>query len=451
EREADIILQAGRKGAVTVATNMAGRGTDIVLGGNPEALWREEIKKSGVDAESASARALRERLDEECGKEHDEIIDLGGLYVIATERHEARRIDNQLRGRCARQGDPGATKFFLCFDDDLMRIFARDWVKTMMEKLGLKHGERIESPMVSRAIAKTQKKVENRNFDIRKNLIEYDEVMDKQRKFIYGQRQEVLEKDGLRDKAIGMFEEVLDSVLERHASDKDKPVEFDEIESWLRHKCGAALELDGITDIEREELFDWIVARVEELYVKRQEHYGEEEWVKVQQYLLMETIDSKWKDHLHAMEVLKAGIGLRGYAQIDPKNEYKKEGFDKFEALKEAVADRVTDLVFKVELSSPDLEAPRQQMVPQHAPSDDPVMAQAMVEAMIAAGQAPPEVMEAVAQGASVSVEPSGTDASETGSAGKAEAQRGVKVGRNEPCPCGSGVKYKKCCYPAFG
>ncbi len=465
EREAEIVAQAGRKGAVTVATNMAGRGTDIVLGGNAELLWKKELATRGLDEETAEATQLRSEIAAACKAEHDEIVDLGGLYVIATERHEARRIDNQLRGRCGRQGDPGGTKFFLCFDDDLMRIFARDWVKTMMEKLGLKHGERIESPMVSRGIARAQKKVEARNFDIRKNLLEYDEVMDKQRKFIYTQRTQVLEEMDLRGKIIGMFEEVLDPVVERHAGDADEPVNFDEIEEWIVHKIGKEVDLNGLRDQERDNIFDWLVERVESVYEKRQEHYGEEDWIKVQSFVLLDTIDNKWKDHLHAMEVLKAGIGLRGYAQVDPKNEYKKEGYEKFELLKQAIADQVTDLIFKVELTPAEAQPQRQVPFPQ-APPADPVTAQAMVEAMIAAGQAPPEVLEAVAKGAKVSVgrQPPPQQAQPQQPAQQQQQQAaqpaqqpaaaqavGGKPGRNDPCPCGSGVKYKKCCSPAFG
>ncbi len=473
EREAEIVAQAGRKGAVTVATNMAGRGTDIVLGGNPELLWRRELESSGQDEESAAATQRLEELRTACKAERDEILELGGLYVVATERHEARRIDNQLRGRCARQGDPGATKFFLCFDDDLMRIFARDWVKTMMEKLGLKHGERIESPMVSRAIARTQKKVEARNFDIRKNLIEYDEVMDKQRKFIYGQRNEVLAGEDVRGKVLGMFEHVLEPVIERAAGDTDKPVDYDEIEQWLVRKAGQEFDLDGLRDVGREQLFEWIVERVEQLYERRKEHYGDEDWDRVQAFVLLDTIDQKWKDHLHAMEVLKAGIGLRSFAQVDPKNEYKKEGFEKFELLKDAVADQVSELIFKVELQPAEAQ-PRRAPPPMAVPPD-PVTAQAMVEAMVAAGQAPPEVAEAIARGAKVRVGPApqggapqgdgapqgeaapqqAAPAAEAAPAQAAAAtapvaRKGPKPGRNDPCPCGSGIKYKKCCHPAF-
>ncbi|MFM1872244.1 MAG: preprotein translocase subunit SecA, partial [Planctomycetota bacterium] len=349
EKEAEIIMQAGRKGAVTVATNMAGRGTDIVLGGKAEALWRDEIKQKGLAEDSEEAKALRAALETQCKQEHDEILALGGLYVIGTERHEARRIDNQLRGRCARQGDPGTTKFFLSFDDDLMRIFARDWVKTMMEKMGLKSGEVIDSPMVTRSIAKTQRKVEARNFDIRKHLLEYDEVMDKQRKFIYGQRQDALEWKGLKDKTLGMVEEVLAPVVERATANKDEPIDFASVRQWLQHRFGDALPVEALEQQSREGLFDWVVQQVEQLYAQREQLYGEKDWQGVQRFLVLETIDQKWKDHLHAMEVLKGGIGLRSYAQIDPKNEYKKEGFEKFQQLKTEIAEHIVNFVWKQE------------------------------------------------------------------------------------------------------
>ena len=506
EREAEIITQAGRKGAVTVATNMAGRGTDIVLGGKAEALWRDELRKSGMAEESEEAKALLARLLEQCKAEHDEILALGGLYVIGTERHEARRIDNQLRGRCGRQGDPGATKFFLSFDDDLMRIFARDWVKTMMEKMGLKTGEVIDSPMVTRSIAKTQKKVEARNFDIRKHLIEYDEVMDKQRKFIYGQRQEALEYKGLREKILGMFEEVLEPLLERYAGDKDKPVDYDEIRKWLAHRASDALDLQGLQSVAREGLFDWIMARVEKLHDQRAELYGED-WAAIQRFLVIDTIDNKWKDHLYAMEVLKTGIGLRGYAQIDPKNEYKKEGFEKFNLLKTEIAEHVTGFAYKQEATDTirDLVTGRlQRQAPQPQPQMQmprtPEELQKLFESLVAAGRVPQEVLDRMAKGerfvlrvtpqglelAPAPVDPNAAGAAPTEPAAPPEppappppappqlppGQRlapafgrpqqpppaarpavppgGKKAGRNDPCPCGSGVKYKKCCAPAF-
>ncbi|MGA0060387.1 MAG: SEC-C metal-binding domain-containing protein, partial [Planctomycetota bacterium] len=461
--EAEIVAQAGRKGAVTVATNMAGRGTDIVLGGNPDRLLEMECASKGWAPGADEAKARLAELREACSQEQQEIKSLGGLLVIGTERHEARRIDNQLRGRCGRQGDPGESKFYLSFDDDLMRIFARDWVKTMMEKLGLKEGERIESGMVTRGIERAQKKVEARNFDIRKNLIEYDEVADKQRKFVYEQRQAALEMDDLEGRLSGMFEEVLEPILEAHSGDKDEPVDYAEIRGWLQHKAGDAIDLEGLESVGRDELFDWICQRFQAAQVKRREQYGAEDWSRVLQFLILDTIDQKWKDHLHAMEVLKAGISLRSFAQIDPKNEFKKEGWEKFKLLKAAVADQVTSLLFRVELRREAVQAPPQPpkpkpRMPQLPP--DPVTAQAMVEAMIAAGQAPPEVLEAVRKGGQVRVRTQQDVQREQQEAARKQAEEQAKrqeadriraeaaagrIGRNDPCPCGSGKKFKKC------
>ncbi|MBL8751148.1 MAG: preprotein translocase subunit SecA [Planctomycetes bacterium] len=515
EREAEIVMQAGRKGAVTVATNMAGRGTDIVLGGKPDALWRTEIAQKGLAEDGAEAKTLLDTLKTRSKQEHDEILQIGGLFVIGTERHEARRIDNQLRGRCARQGDPGETKFFLSFDDDLMRIFARDWVKTMMEKMGLKSGEVIDSPMVTRGLAKAQKKVEARNFDIRKHLIEYDEVMDKQRKFVYGQRQEALEWKGLRDKVLGMFEEVLEPVVERCAGDKDKPVDFPELRKWLLHRCDEDLDLNGLESVERERLFDWIMERIEKLHDERAKLYGEH-WDAMQRLWVIETIDAKWKDHLYAMEVLKTGVGLRGYAQIDPKNEYKKEGFEKFQQLKTEIAEHVTAVAYKKEATDTfrdmltgKLRPAQQQPAPPPMPRT-PQELQALFEQLVAAGKVPQEVLDRMARGerfllratpqglvlapAPADGQPPSADAPQgrDGGAPPAPPQEppsppaapptpppaprrlapafpplpsqarpaaakppvqpagAPKPGRNDLCPCGSGIKYKKCCAPAF-
>jgi preprotein translocase subunit SecA len=536
EREAEIVMQAGRKGAVTVATNMAGRGTDIVLGGKAEALWRTALQQKGLAEDSEPAKALLAELQQQCKQEHDEILALGGLYVIGTERHEARRIDNQLRGRCGRQGDPGQTKFFLSFDDDLMRIFARDWVKTMMEKMGLKSGEVIDSPMVTRGLAKAQKKVEQRNFDIRKHLIEYDEVMDKQRKFIYTQRQEALESSGLREKVLGMFEEVLAPVVERYSANKDEPVDFAEIRQWLLHRCDNSLDLAGLEQVERGQLFAWLMDRIEAMHEARANAYGEH-WAPILRYLVIDTIDNKWKDHLHAMEVLKNGIGLRGYAQVDPKNEYKKEGFEKFQQLKHEIADHVIGFAYKQEATDTIRDMLTGRLRQQAPAPTQPRMPtqeelQALFQQLLAAGRIPPQVLDRMGRGAQFQMRispdgqqiqlvevapPPGDDgaaaagappgdgaggpapaAADPAAAGQAtptavppappappptaaptmpQAPGGrrlapampmaptmparppapktlppgaAKPGRNDLCPCGSGIKYKKCCAPAF-
>ncbi|MFT4843462.1 MAG: preprotein translocase subunit SecA [Planctomycetota bacterium] len=507
EREAEIITQAGRKGAVTVATNMAGRGTDIVLGGKADALWEAQCKQQGLETDSEAAKQLFEELSVQCKAEQQEVLSLGGLYVLGTERHEARRIDNQLRGRCGRQGDPGQTKFFLSFDDDLMRIFARDWVRTMMERMGLKSGEVIDSPMVSRGIAKAQKKVEARNFDVRKHLIEYDEVMDKQRKFIYTQRQDALEYKGLRDKVLGMFEEVLEPIVSLYSTDKDKKIDYEEIRKWIFHRVDDGLDLTGLEEAPRETMFQWIMERVEKLHDVRAELYGDD-WNEVQRFLILETIDNKWKDHLYAMDVLKQGVGLRSYAQVDPKNEYKKEGFEKFGQLKVEVADHICSFIYKEEATNTirdvvtgkmqqQQQQPQQQQMPQ-----SPEELQALFEQLIEAGKVPQEILDRMASGEKFQLRatPQGlalqqidADNSHIGSANPGEeptapvappqatpspAQRlaparqlprppqpqqakpapiasrrapgAPKPGRNDSCPCGSGVKYKKCCAPHF-
>ncbi|MFN9305707.1 MAG: preprotein translocase subunit SecA, partial [Planctomycetota bacterium] len=451
EREAEIVMQAGRRGAVTVATNMAGRGTDIVLGGKADALWRAEMAQKGVAEDAPEAQARLAELKAQCAAEQAEIKALGGLYVVGTERHEARRIDNQLRGRCARQGDPGQTKFFLSFDDDLMKIFARDWVKTMMERMGLKAGEVIDSPMVTRVIAKTQKKVEARNFDIRKHLLEYDEVMDKQRKFIYGQRQEALEYKGLRDKALGMFEEVLDPVVERCAGDKDKPVDFAELQKWLRHRCGDELDLAGLEQAPREGLFRWLMERVEKLHDARAAEYGAD-WDAMQRFLVLDTVDNKWKDHLYAMEVLKQGIGLRGYAQVDPKNEYKKEGFEKFQLLKAEIADHVTGFLYKREATDTIREVVTGRMRPAAPPPPPqqmpmprtPEELQQLFQQLVAAGRIPPEVLERMQKGErfvlrvtpqGLVLQPAGPDGPPPDGAAPAAAAEGADAAATEPPP----------------
>ena len=292
------------------------------------------------------------------------------------------------------------------------------------------------------------------------------QVMDKQRKFIYEQRQSVLESEGLHETVRGMFEHVVEPIVEQHAGNKDEPVDFDEIESFLQHKVGDQVDLSGLREVPRAELFEWIFGRIDAALERRREEVGEEEWARLEQFLLLDTMDHKWKDHLYAMEVLKAGIGLRGYAQIDPKNEYKKEGFEKFQQLKHEIADQVTNLILRVDIDAQRVQtAPRRAVPTPRQLPPDPVTAQAMVEAMVAAGQAPPEVAEALAKGAKVQLRPRGGAQAAPAQPQQARPQQpaqpatptpqssptGKKPGRNDPCPCGSGIKYKKCCAPAFG
>ncbi|HHI78651.1 MAG TPA: preprotein translocase subunit SecA [Planctomycetes bacterium] len=513
EREAQIVAKAGEKGSVVVATNMAGRGTDIKLGEDvvrkechhPETgetwccigcerperasncascfkkkkdpdAWMGGIFQRCVQGEKARKFFKKSGMTHPWSEETNWNDPPCGLHIIGTERHEARRIDNQLRGRCGRQGDPGSTRFFLSFDDDLMRIFARDWVKTVMEKLGLREGEAIEAPMVSRGIAKAQKRVEDRNFEIRKSLLEYDEVMDKQRKFIYGQRQEVLEGKGLEAKLRGMFEDQTDEILGLCVPEKEEePVDVEQLKEWWLHKFGTDEGMPDFAEIPREQLFDGMMAAFDQRLALRKEELGEEDFQAILRYLLLDAIDQKWKDHLKAMDALKEGIGLRGYAQVDPKNEYKKEGFQKFNLLKGSIGRQVTDLFFRVDLRARDLQMEdpfagggAMPMAPQMP--TDPEEAKAVIEAMAAAGQLPPEVMEALRNGAEIIVDEEGISITNPNApaspeeAGSPDAPlpeapveeeavpvaaelpfEGKKPGRNDPCPCGSGKKFKKC------
>ncbi len=474
EREAEIIAQAGRKGAVTVATNMAGRGTDIVLGGNPEAMLHQEIRRRGLDPESQAEEiaALKAELEARCAVEKEAVLAAGGLYVLGTERHEARRIDNQLRGRSGRQGDPGRSRFFLSLDDDLMRRFYRDWVKNFLAKAGMGGGEPVESAMVSRAIEKAQRKVENYHFEIRKNLLEYDEVMDKQRHLIYQQRQEALESADLDDRVMAMFEEVIREAVDKYRGDgRDIPPDYEALADWAQRKWNwegdaQLLEETGISHVEAL-LLDDVKERIE----KRREELGAEGFAQLQRFLVLNAIDSKWKDHLTNMDALRQGIGLRGYAQVDPKNEYKREGLEQFNDMLFRVADEVSDFLFKVQIRREDEEqALRRNYAQQQAfhPSFQP---SSVSSGPVRGEGGPPRRQVAVGYRAPAREDPlqafarkrqaqrEGSEAASAGgsSSGDATPSRAAvappassttsfgKVPRNAPCPCGSGKKYKQC------
>ena len=356
ESEATIVCRAGEKGAVTVATNMAGRGTDIKLGGNFEYRLKKSLDEQGLvegdEEHLVEIDRVREEVRGRTVVDEQEVQGLGGLYVLGTERHEARRIDNQLRGRTGRQGDVGASRFFLSLEDDLMRIFYRDWVTNAMEKLGMTEGQEIESGMVTRAIAKAQKKVEDRNFEVRKSLLEYDEVMDEQRKTIYSVRQEVMEGVELREKV----EHMLAACIERAASTWFEDAEG--FAGWYQKTFGVELSAELAAECTSKGGGpEGALGLLTELYDKREADFGEALMRRVEQYLLLNAVDSRWKDHLKAVDALKAGIGLRGYGQVDPKSEYKKEGFELFHRLLEAVEEEVSSLVLRIQVARPETSA----------------------------------------------------------------------------------------------
>ncbi len=433
-READIVAQAGRKAAVTVATNMAGRGTDIVLGGNAEGLIGNHMAlhpESDLEAVTAQIKAAAD-------VEHNEVLEAGGLYVLGTERHESRRIDNQLRGRAGRQGDPGTTRFYLSLDDDLMRIFAREWVGGLLEKLGMTEGQEIQSGMVSRGIEKAQKRVEARNFEIRKSLLEYDEVMDTQRKTIYGKRQEVLEGEKLRDVVIDMCEEITSQIVESRWPEKQKP-DLEGMAAELQTRFNTTFEPSELGGKEEPAgTVDVVLERLNQRYDERAESLGDERMGMLERFLLLNTIDSRWKDHLRAMDALKQGIGLRGYAQVDPKVEYKREGYDKFQMLLSAIAEEVTGLFFRLEVKEEDKEQLDKRL-------DARQSGRQTTEPVARKTSLVPAAMQAAARGQQRAAENAGAQGPV-----KPITRVSDRVGRNDPCPCGSGKKYKRCCYPKY-
>jgi preprotein translocase subunit SecA len=425
EMEAEFVAQAGRVGAVTIATNMAGRGTDILLGGNPEFLARQQLLLRGmkpsetpVDEWNAAYDAALVEMRAQCRQEHDEVTGVGGLHILGTERHESRRIDNQLRGRAGRQGDPGSSRFFLCLDDDLMRIFGGDRLKNAMQRLGMEENVPIESGMVSRAIERAQKQVEQRNFETRKHLLEYDDVNNKQRQEIYGLRRELLEGRNQKEYVIDKAREIL-AVLHDDYIGSKKDVKEWEIEPFrqqLQYFFGYDPEKDGIrvetqaVDAVSETLWARLTARYDEKETK----VGSDLMRQYERHILLQIIDHAWKDHLLAMDHLKDGIGLRAYGQKDPLVEYKRESFDMFGMMREKIENDAVRFLF---LLDPMTDEDRQREEEKRRREQEQVFRAA---SQSAAG--------VVARG------------------GVATMTRKVpKVGRNDLCPCGSGKKYKKC------
>ncbi len=416
EREAGIIAQAGRPGAITIATNMAGRGTDIVLGGNLEA----ELDEAGSDADQDAIRAAWTR-------RHEQVIAAGGLHVVGTERHESRRIDNQLRGRSGRQGDPGSSRFYLSLEDNLMRIFASDRVGKMMQRLGMQKGEAIEHPWVTKAIENAQRKVEGRNFDIRKQLLEYDDVANDQRKVIYRQRRDLMDSMDISDTVTAMLEDTLKALIDAHIPPESLEEQWDVagLSTALAQHVGGDWPLQQWLDSDHSLHEDSLRRRIHDTLVT---HYAEKEAAigslnmrQLEKAVMLQTLDSQWKDHLAAMDYLRQGIHLRGYAQKNPKQEYKREAFEMFSGMLDAIKQDVVTTLAKLEIQTPEA------LIPHSTP---------------ASFEFKHEVFEGF-----------GSDKSDESGAEHDDGQRGQqtfvrdghKVGRNEPCPCGSGKKYKQC------
>ncbi|NPA53493.1 MAG: preprotein translocase subunit SecA, partial [Aquificae bacterium] len=357
EKEAEIIAQAGRIGAVTIATNMAGRGTDILLGGNPEYLAKEILKKKGKTPETASEEEYKEALKEAqeiTAKEKQKVIELGGLAVIGTERHESRRIDNQLRGRAGRQGDPGSSRFYLSLEDDLLRLFGGDKLKALMERMRIPDGEPIESGMVTKAIENAQKRVEAQNFQIRKRLLEFDDVMNRQRQVIYALRRDVVEGANLKEDVRQWIEEVALSYIDKYAPAEEYQEKWDleELEKTFKEWLGVEIKIDKEKEWDRKELEEYILNEIFKAYDAKENRLGSSLMREFERYIILQVLDQLWKEHLHILDRLRESVYLRGYAQRDPLVEYKKEAFAMFEDMMYRIKHNATEYLFKVEIFS---------------------------------------------------------------------------------------------------
>ena len=420
EKEAEIVAQAGRFGAVTIATNMAGRGTDIVLGGNPEYLAKLDLKKKGYSEEIISIvdsfietndeeflkakeeyRKLYEKHKEETDKNAEKVIAVGGLHIIGTERHESRRIDNQLRGRSGRQGDPGSSRFYISLEDDLMRLFGGDRIKEMVDNLNMPDDEPLEHKLLTKSIENAQKRVEGNNFAIRKHVLQYDDVMNKQREIIYGERKKVLEGENLREHILGMLKNIIEKAVDMYTMQSKYAEEWD-IAGLENYLCNlflpkGALKIEDIESLDKDTLIDKLYNIGEEIYKNKEQEIGEETFREIERIILLQVVDSKWMDHIDAMDQLRQGIGLRAYGQEDPVMAYQIEGFDMFEEMNHSIQEDTIRYLFHVET---------------------------------------PDKMERKRVATSISTDKKSNE----------PIVKGKKIGRNDPCPCGSGKKYKKCC-----
>ena len=425
EMEAEIVAQAGRAGAVVIATNMAGRGTDIVLGGNAEFLANRMLAEKGMkpsdtpkdEWDAAHAMALDEA-KKICASERERVIAAGGLYIIGTERHESRRIDNQLRGRAGRQGDAGETRFYLSMDDDLMRIFAGEKMKAALQRLGMEEDVPIESPMVSRAIERAQKQVEQRNFEVRKHLLEYDDVNNKQRNEIYNLRRGILEGNEQKEFVLENGRAVLDELVQKHLGEAPEPAEWDldGFRQQLKYFFGLHLEPsdDEVRGTPMDEIADKLWGPLVARYDQKEEKIGADRMREYERHLLLQIIDASWKDHLLSMDHLKEGIGLRAYGQRDPLIEYKKESFQMFGHTRQRIEDEAVRFLFLLE---PMTDEEREQEEQRRRAEQE-------------------RIFQAASQ----------AKAGVTAKGGITQVKRDDgKVGRNDPCPCGSGKKYKRC------
>jgi preprotein translocase subunit SecA len=471
-REASIVAQAGRKGAVTVSTNMAGRGTDILLGGNPEFMAKEALRKQGKDPDQLQIAAVgtpeREEWDEVYGgyrsqweSDHDEVVNLGGLHIVGTERHESRRIDNQLRGRAGRQGDPGSSRFYLSLQDDLLRIFGGERMQNLMLRLGMEEDVPIESRLITRRIAHAQKAVETQHFEARKHLLEYDDVMNKQRQAVYGMRRSLLEGQEQKDRVMDMVGGIVGGIVDMRCPPNEHPDTWDLnlLKTDLTTQFGVKVEPSELVGMTADQIEDHINERVKKNYQDKEDLVGATVMRETERMVMLSVIDDQWKDHLLSMDHLKEGINLRGYGQKDPLVEYKKESYILFQELMDRIEDDTVKHLFFLRFQiggRPDIPFDTEDVMDETEEEEqDPAAAAALAEAE---RQRQAEEEKARAQRTLLDMtrkiekkkdkqmadlQMVGGDAS--GSTATKTVVKGKKVGRNEPCPCGSGKKYKQC------
>lgn len=429
-REAAIVAQAGHFGAVTIATNMAGRGTDILLGGNPDFLARKAMaredysedmieqatgRNENVDGETLAARKryreLRDEFKQTTDKEHEQVVKVGGLHIIGTERHESRRIDNQLRGRAGRQGDPGSSQFFISLEDDLMRLFGGERIQPLIARLGMEENVPLEAGMLTKQIENAQKRIESRNFEIRKSVLRYDDVMNQQRELIYRQRRQVLEGENMRDSLVGMADKLIEEAVARFCAGENKDWDVTGLGEYLERLCIPAGTLkanaDAMGGFNKEGLSDFLKKTAHAFYEKREEEISGLgiDMRELERNVLLRSVDTRWMDHIDAMDQLRDGIGLRAYAQRDPVNEYKMESYDMFDEMVRLLQEDAVRTLYQLRIE----KAPERREVAR------PTVA-------VGAGDAAPAPKAALPQ-----------------------IRKGEKIGRNSPCPCGSGKKYKNC------
>jgi preprotein translocase subunit SecA len=450
EREAFIVAQAGRKGAVTVSTNMAGRGTDILLGGNPEYLAKEKLRKANIDPDTCLKeqwQAVLGEIKQQTDAEHDEVVACGGLHIMGTERHEARRIDNQLRGRSGRQGDPGTSRFYLSLQDDLLRIFGGERMQNLMLKLGMEEDVPIDSKLITKRIAAAQKAVEAQNFSSRKHVLEYDDVMDKQRKAVYGMRRQLLEGGEFRERVFEMVSGILGSYIDMRMPEKTHPSEWniEGLASDVLTQFGAKINAAEVRGMTRDEAETHIYDLLENRYKEKEALVGVEIMRETERMIMLNVIDNQWKDHLLSMDHLKEGIGLRGYGQKDPLVEYKKESFGLFNAMWERIEDETVRYLFflqPVQGEMPGLPYPEEE---EEEPGTEPLVTVSK-EQKLAAQASMQDFTRNIVRKKEREMAELQFVGGEASSATAQPVLKGPKVGRNDPCPCGSGKKYKKCC-----